>query len=168
MPIGAIFFSIGAFLLGFLICRISPWIYTKVLKGNLSGTWYQKIPSWGNEPEKLDLVECVHHGDTMSGKIRRLKPEDQRYKSWEFAMKVRRSLIFGIFLSDDLRKNPGSYGTLQLNMLDENHLQGFYVRLAVFSSSPSEPTFTDELRQIPFHWERVTLQTKFGEKPPTG
>lgn len=153
MPV-EIILVVGAFALGFVVSRTLPWFYRKIRRGNLSGTWYQVIPSWEGEPEKLDLVECVHYRDTITGKIRRLKPENQRYKSWEFTTKIRRNLIFGIFLSDDVRKNPGSYGTLQLNMLNENHLQGFYVRLTVSPLSPNEATFTDELRRIPFQWKR--------------
>jgi hypothetical protein len=148
-----LFFSLAGFFLAFALVFGRNLFQRLTSRGNLSGVWYQVIPKWEKEAGKLDLIECTHHGDTLSGIIKRLEPQDQRYKSWEFTVKVRKNFIFGAFWSTNVRVNP-SYGTLQLSMLDESHLQGFYVKLIATPMLEDDARFTEELNRVPLQWKR--------------
>ncbi len=156
-----ILISLLFFLVGFLLALVLPlgkkYIQRLTNRGNLSGTWYQLIPPSGNEPKKMDLIECIHEGDTLTGKIKRLEPQDQRFKSWEFTIKVRQNFAFGFFWADNVRVNPGSYGTLQLNMLNETHLQGFYVKLIAAPMLQEDTRFSEELHRTPLQWKRQII-----------
>ena len=120
-------------------------------KGVFTGKWDQLIKAQHDEPEKHDLVLCKHVGETIRGTIRRKNPTDQEFKSWMFQGQVRGSLVFVTFWAKDSAKNPGSYGTIQLHIIDEKHLKGFYVKLKV---TAAQDKFTGELQKIQLDWQR--------------
>lgn len=144
---------IGALLI-WLSENISRSLRTR--RGELSGLWYQIIPQHGTEPNKIDRVECKQINDRLTGNISRIFPPNQRFKEWEFEAKTKRNLLFGTFWSRDTSKNPGSYGTLQLNIIDEKHLEGFYVRLLTVAAEEGTPVFTNKLERIPFSWKKAS------------
>lgn len=123
-------------------------------KGELSGSWHQIIPRQDNEPEKLDLVRCKHTNSRVYGTITRLNPSNQVEKEWEFEAKLRNDLFFGVFWPKDSSINPGSYGTLQLQIINVNSLKGFYVKhLKVAAETKNQ--VNAELKPIQFEWEKL-------------
>jgi len=98
-------------------------------KGVVSGEWEQIVPQQNSEAEKHDHVVCRHIGNKISGHITRLLPHELKFKRWRFEGQMRVSLVFLTFWPVDAAKNPGSYGTIRLHMIDEKQLQGFYVKL---------------------------------------
>jgi hypothetical protein len=125
----------------------------KARPGVLTGEWKQHIPTEHGEPEKVDQVTCKHIGKNLSGHIKRIQPPDQTSKEWYFSGQIRGPLVFMTFWATDAATNPGSYGTIQLNMIDDNTFKGFYVKLIVTTKNER---FTGQLRQCHLEWKRGT------------
>jgi hypothetical protein len=105
--------------------------FLKSRDGELSGEWIQIIYDKNGSILKKDIVECYHLGDRLQGTIQRLEPSTDKYRKWTFEGKILDDLFFGTFLTTDRRRNPGSYGTLQLRKVifqGETTLEGFYIK----------------------------------------
>src|SRR5690348_14223972 len=85
-------------------------------RGTMTGTWWQVIPSFGQEPEKLDRVACRHTGLSVGAKIRRTRPASQEHRAWRFEGRIQGNLLYGVFFSKDAADL--SYGTVQLHKGD--------------------------------------------------
>jgi hypothetical protein len=125
--------------------------YIKSRKGPLTDEWEQIIDAGGIA--KRDRVRCRQIGDRLEGTIERVEPADQKYKMWRFQARIRGAMLFGMFWATDLKKNPGSYGTLQLHMIDYSTLEGFYVKS---TTTPEKSKFIGQLKEFHFKWHRVT------------
>jgi hypothetical protein len=151
---GGIAWSIGTSLLGgvvgFLLKEIIA--YVKGRKGPLTGVWEQTISE--GTITKRDYVKCRQIGDNLKGKIERKEPIDQVSKKWKFQAQIRGSMLFGIFWATDLKRNPGSYGTLQLHMMNQSKLEGFYVKT---TTTLEGSKIIVQLKKIPFSWQRAAL-----------
>lgn len=147
-----LFGIVGSLLGALLVLAVQEMIgRARSRKGVFSGEWEELILAQHGEAEKHDQVTCKHVGNTVSGSIRRQHPTDQTHKNWRFQGHVRGSLIFVTFWATDAAKNPGSYGTIQLHMINEKQLKGFYVKLIV---TASQDKFTGELKQVHVEWLR--------------
>jgi hypothetical protein len=129
--------------------------YIRSRRGILTGSWSQIIDAQKGEPFKRDLVRCRHSGSELRGTIERIEPKDQSYKRWTFRGKNIGNLVFVTFWTGDQVKNPGSYGTIQLNVINENDLRGFYVKLIV---TPSQKQFSGVLQDFSLQWKRSSRQ----------
>ena len=118
-----------------------------------TGTWRQEIPEMRGELGKTDIVLCEHKEDRLSGTIRRLLPESERFKRWSFEARIRKGLVFGTFWPSDEDKNPKNYGTLHLNMISDTYLEGFLVELFC-TDHEGEHRFTGEITHVPTRWIR--------------
>ena len=95
----------------------------------LTGIWRQEIPEREGELGKTDFVLIEQRGDQLTGSIRRLLPESERFKRWDFEAKIRKRLVFGTFWPHDENKNPKSHGALCLNLISDTLLDGFLVEI---------------------------------------
>jgi len=127
--------------------------YMGLLRGPLSGEWEQLIYDEKGQLVKRDRVKLRHIKDTVMGSIRRewSKKGDETYKRWKFLGRVRHRLLFAIFWTTDERRNPESYGTIQLLSKGEE-MEGFYVRLIIRGE---ELAIREELRNIKLKWRRL-------------
>jgi hypothetical protein len=129
--------------------------YIKSRRGVLTGSWIQRIPAQKGQPAKMDRVNCRHIGSCFTGDIQRVEPSEQKHKQWQFSGQLRGSLVFMTFWTTDLARNPGSYGTIQLNMIDDAHLWGFYVKRVVASNVDRDKwQFTEGFEQFEIDWMR--------------
>jgi hypothetical protein len=119
-------------------------------RGLLTGEWDQIIPAQKNQPEKHDLVNCRDNGSKLRGSIERINPAEQSFKKWQFQGQRRGSLLFMTFWTTNLKSNPGSYGTIQLHSIGENHWKGFYVKLIV---TADKEMFTGQLEKFDLEWK---------------
>jgi len=140
--------------------------YVRNSSGELYGEWNQVILNTNGEAIKTDYVKCRHRGTHVTGYIRRFDPADQSQKTWRFTGEIRNKLFFGIYWTDDSKRNPGSYGTLQLYITHEGLLEGFYVRLN--ETQNRRKHFTTELATIPLRWERRKRSRTIGSTGAAG
>lgn len=141
---------IGAIVSAVVIRLWSDWRFRR---GDLSGKWIQYIDAYSDQPQKQDKLLIRHNHVTrmMVGKINRSYPENQEFKEWEFEGRLHENLIFIIFWAVDLKQNSGSYGTIQLQRIDEGHLRGFYIRAKADGTTDS---LTYTVNKIPLEWKR--------------
>ena len=124
--------------------------------GELSGEWIQKTYDENGGVIKKDKVECSHVGNKLTGKIKRIQPIHESYKEWTFEGYFLDDLFFSTFQTSDRRKNPGSYGTLQLHKvihMGATSLNGFYVKSEL--ERGSEPgDVTKSIKRFNLTWEK--------------
>jgi hypothetical protein len=127
------------------------WNSWQCRKGDLTGEWKQYIS--GESGDKVDNISLKHNNVTkkIKGKIKRLEPQNQRNKVWEFEGVIKGHLLFIIFWTSDVRKNPGSYGTIQLHEINENQLSGFYIRPSPIGD---DSEFLNVLIKTSLKWSR--------------
>jgi hypothetical protein len=130
------------------------WKYFQSSKGEFTGTWKQTIPPYQSEPEKIATVKVKHIGDKIICTTLRTSPKLQFDQAWKVEGRIKRGLIFGIYWPKDSSKLPGSYGTLQFHIIDENLFDGYYVRANAQKVNASGQ-FVEKLNFIPIKWERV-------------
>jgi len=120
-------------------------------RGTLRGTWWQHIPAVGNEPFKLDRINCRHRGEELSATIERLEPKEQSHKRWKFRGYVRQGMVFGAFFSDD--PHDPSYGTILLRVSggDVRRWDGFYTRLHIVDNGRKRE---QEIIEVEHFWSR--------------
>ena len=128
------------------------FLYIKSRRGVYSGKWIQIIYDEDGNEIKRDEVIAKHIGNTLRGTVRRVFPENQAHKRWRFEGQIRGRLFFGIFWSTNVVRNPNSYGTLQLNIVNENEMDGFYVKLV---TNAEGFVFTQRLKQVKLKWKRA-------------
>jgi hypothetical protein len=146
--------GIGGGIIGVVVGMLTQevFLYFRSRRGILTGTWSQIIDAQKGELFKRDLVKCLHFGSDIKGTIKRIEPECQNYKRWKFRGKRIGNLVFVTFWTDDQINNPLSYGTIQLNVIDENDLRGFYARLVV---TLGQKQFSGELEDFVLQWKRL-------------
>jgi hypothetical protein len=130
------------------------WDYLRSSKGEYTGTWQQTIPPYNNEPEKIAIVKIKHIGDKLICSTLRTSPKLNYRQEWKVEARAKRNLIFGIYWPIDGSKLPGSYGTLQFHIVNENLFDGFYVR-AHAQPINKDGQYVDKLSTIPLRWERI-------------
>jgi len=160
LPLAAAIF--GAFLFE-IVRRLFRWWDER--RGPLRGRWWQHIPPFQNEPEKLDKMTMRHNSrdGTLAATIERELP--QAGKKWKFDGYVRDSLIFGVFLNDD--PNEMSYGTMRLivSASDKSRWTGEYTRLHLDQKSGK---LISTILNVPVTWSRGRPATQLaqGSRPP--
>lgn len=120
---------------------------------DLTGTWIQEIPSSLDQFEKTDIVECKHKSDTLEGVIKRLLPESERFRRWEFSAHLSEGVVVGILWPKDERKNPNSYGALHLSIISESTLEGVFLEF-ICTKSGKTTRFTGTYNQWPVKWKK--------------
>jgi hypothetical protein len=143
--------TVGA-VLGILLKPL--WDYLASRRGEFTGEWLQVIPPFEGEPEKLATVKIKHVGTRIYGVTERTKPKEAFLQRWKVEGRVQRGLVYGMYWPEDYSKLPGSYGTLQFKIRDENYFEGFYVRVRSGTGADLNE-FRDSLKTIPIRWERV-------------
>ncbi len=125
----------------------------RLLRGSLSGEWEQLIYDENGQLVKRDRVKLRHISDIVMGSIKRVwsVKGDETYKRWKFLGRVRHRLLFAIFWTTDERRNPESYGTIQL-LLKGEVMEGFYVRLIIRGEKLA---IREELKNIKLEWKRL-------------
>jgi hypothetical protein len=119
---------------------------------DLTGVWVQEIaPGFGQLP-KTDMVECVQRENQLGGVINRILPESERFKRWYFSAQVMPSLVLGILWPKDETKNANSYGTIQLNRISDDRLEGFLAEL-LCEGIGLQSRLTGECRQWSIQWK---------------
>lgn len=141
-------------LIGALVAIVlqEVFAYWRGRSGFLAGRWDETLYDKQGNVAKIDRIVVQHHGNVVKGRIRRLNPVDQSFKRWRFYGRIEGNLLFGVFWSTDLRRNPGSYGTIQLHMLNQSRFTGFYVRLDVASDLTG---ISETMSRLKLEWERV-------------
>ncbi|MHB8595433.1 MAG: hypothetical protein ACYDER_01330 [Ktedonobacteraceae bacterium] len=124
--------------------------------GFLTGEWEQVIyDTKGVTETRKDRVIVRHEDNVVKGHVNRLEPIDQRFKSWDLSGRIEGHMLFCTFWSTDLKKNPGSYGTVQLHMINQSRFTGFYLKLGI----TSKPTgFSEALIQTKLEWRRKSTK----------
>lgn len=149
--------EIGSWVGGGLVGVVLTWGYEVIRsswrwsRGPMRGRWYQVIPSFKDQPRKVDEVVCRHSGRTVTASIRRRVPADESHRSWRFEGQTQGNLLYGIFFSRDASEI--SYGTIQMHKQDEfgNVWRGTYCRLRLRATATS---WKEELPHIPLEWDR--------------
>ena len=120
-------------------------------RGTMSGVWWQVIPSFGQEPDKLDRITCRHTAMSVSAEIHRTDPASQTHRSWRFEGRVQGNLLYGVFFSKDAADL--SYGTIQLHK--DNAMgtlwKGTYSRVHL---SAEKKGWTETVPHVPLEWRR--------------
>ena len=122
----------------------------------LSGDWIQLVYDKNGDVIRKDKVECFHVGNRLKGKIKRIKPSHESYKEWTFEGYFLDDLFFATFQTLDRKKNPGSYGTLQLHkviQLGQTSLEGYYVK-SELQIGTEKGDITRSIKQVNLKWER--------------
>jgi hypothetical protein len=121
-------------------------------RGPMRGIWWQSIPVFDDQPQKLDKVKCRHTGNSVSAGIRRTEPDYEVNRAWKFEGRIQGNLLYGIFFSHNA--SDLSYGTIQLHKHDElgTVWKGTYSRLRLRSQ---EESWIEYLPHIPLEWRRV-------------
>jgi hypothetical protein len=122
-------------------------------QNDLTGTWIQEIPSSLDQFEKTDIVECKQESDKLEGVIKRLLPESERFRRWEFLAHVSEGVVLGILWPKDERKNPNSYGALHLSIISESTLEGVFLEF-ICTKSSKITRFTGTYNQWPMKWKK--------------
>lgn len=131
------------------------WEFVASRRGELTGTWRQIIPPFEGEPEKLANVKLRQVGDRLKGTTHRTAPRLEFEQEWKVEARMKRGFAFGMYWPKDTARLPGSYGTLQFKIVDENRLEGFYVRVRMEPEAGNNQTrFRECLKTIPIQWER--------------
>ena len=138
-------------IVGFIIEKL--YSYFRSRNGILTGNWEQIIPAQKDQDPKRDQVKCHHVGQELNGTIHRIEPKKHDFKKWAFKGRIIDNLIFLTFWTTDPIKNPGSYGTIQLNSVPGKDPNGFYVKLIMTSDNKQ---LTGKLEQFDLHWTRVS------------
>ena len=126
--------------------------YFQARRGFLTGEWEQLIFDIDGKVEKRDRITIHHAGDTFKGLVRRLEPIDQSYRSWHLLGRIEGNMIFCIYWSTNFRLNPGSYGTIQLHMINHWDFTGFYVKLVVADKLTE---FSEAFASTRLQWKRI-------------
>jgi hypothetical protein len=129
--------------------------YFKARRGFHTGEWEQVIYDADGKAEKRDRVTIHHEGETFKGLMRRLEPVDQSFRSWHLLGRIESNMIFCIYWSTNFRVNPGSYGTIQLHMINHWDFTGFYVKLVV---SDKLTEFSEAFTSTRLQWKRIALK----------
>lgn len=144
-----------------ILGAIAAVIVTKLWKdwqyrrGELTGEWKQIIYDKTGNIKKTDSISLKHNhfSKKISGKICRKSPDEESKKEWLFEGIIRGNILFMIFWSKDVSINPGSYGTIQLNEVNESNLTGFYIRP---SSDGRDGEILNVLHKTTIEWKRST------------
>jgi len=128
-------------------------MHTLSIAASLSGTWWAVLEAHKDRPRKVDLVEATVSGEDVTATIRRVSPDEQSGRRWDFVGKVRGGYLFGMFYTTTPDLAALSYGTIQLRRASDAGTEwtGFYVRLQVVSGNPGRP---NELEPIKMCWQR--------------
>jgi len=143
--------AVGA-VLGILLKPL--WDFAASRHGEFTGVWQQIIPPFEGEPEKLATVKVRHVSDRLIATTHRTAPKLAFAQNWKVEARIKRGLVFGIYWPEDTSKLPGSYGTLQFKIRDENRFEGFYVRVRP-DGGDDIMEFRESLKTIPLRWERA-------------
>jgi len=130
------------------------WEMWQYKKGDLTGIWEENIYDSSNNILKKDRVELKHNYFTKKvlGKVKREFPKEEDYKEWEFQGIVRGNMLFILYWSTDLSTNSGSYGTIQLNQINESKLTGFYIRPI---SKGKNDKVSNSMKKVVLDWSRI-------------
>lgn len=139
---------VGIMLMAGFDSLISTW---RGRRGAMRGIWWQMIPPFEQEPEKLDRVTCRHTGLSVSARIDRVSPALQQHRAWRFEGRIQGNLVFGVFFSRDAADL--SYGTIQLHKGDAmgRIWKGTYSRVQL---SAEKRGWIESVRHIPLEWRR--------------
>lgn len=149
--------AIFSALVGALLTVVFTWLTHLVQswRGEFTGKWTQIIPPHAGEPEKIAIVTCRHRGDRIYAKTLRTLPTADFPQRWHVEGRIKRGLMFGIYWPETASRLPGSYGTLQFKIVNENLFAGFYVRARVSEAPDACMEFEETLNTIPIRWERI-------------
>lgn len=139
---------IGAVLVVLVQERIS---FLRARHGFLTGQWLQLIYDDQGKVIKRDRLDLRHEGNIIKGHYCRLEPSDQKFKEWQFSGRLEGHLLYGLYWSSDLKKNPGSYGTSQLHMINQAKFTGFYTRLIISNDADK---YSESMALIKIEWTR--------------
>ena len=136
------------------VIALNFWKDWQYRRGELTGEWEQTIYNNKGKIIKTDLVVLKHNhfNKKIIGTIHRKSPNKESKKEWYFEGIIRGNMLFMIFWSNDLSKNPGSYGTIQLNEVNESNLTGFYIRP---NSDGKNGEILKILNKTTIEWKRV-------------
>jgi len=142
-----------------ILGAIGAVIVTKIWKdwqyrrGVLTGEWEQIIYNDAGDIKKKDLVILKHNHFTQKiiGKIHREFPDKESKKEWVFEGIIRGNILFMLFWANDVSINPKSYGTIQLNEINESNLTGFYIRA---TSDGKDGEMLNILHKTIIEWKR--------------
>lgn len=108
---------------------------SSIIKNSIERLFYknksykQIIYNDENTKIKEDIVQLKYNLRTqkIKGTIIRQFPINEVHRSWEFDGIIRNGIFFITFCSDDLVKNPNSYGSIQLESINNNYV-GKYIK----------------------------------------
>lgn len=125
-------------------------------RGPLRGIWWQHIPHFHDQPQKLDMIKCRNSGKSVTAHIQRKEPADEAHRNWNFEGRAQGNLLYGIFYSRNA--SDLSYGTILLHKHDEfgTIWKGTYSRLRLRSE---EEGWVEYLPHIPLEWSRKAPAT---------
>ena len=149
---GQAWWALFGALIGVVMKPLSDYVRSR--NGEFSGRWKQITPPHEGEPEKIAIVQVRHVGDTLYARTERITPKLAFLQRWKVEARVKRGLVFGMYWPEDSAKLPGSYGTLQFKIRDENLFDGFYVR-ARNAPVTDVNQYSESLKTIPLRWERM-------------
>lgn len=78
-------------------------------RGPLRGVWWQSIPPFHDQPQKLDMVKCRNSGKAVTAHIQRKEPVAEASRNWHFEGRAQGNLLYGIFYSRDASDNDLKY-----------------------------------------------------------
>lgn len=102
-------------------------VFVREGRGPFAGAWEDRIYDETDHVVKRDRIE-VRQGprsDYVHGRIRRFYPQDQRYREWNFAGRIRDGNFFAAFWSVD--RAIRSYGCWYLQQVSDFRFEGYYL-----------------------------------------
>jgi len=121
--------------LGFFSYRI--YRYARSSRGQLSGTWYGEVFDESGQIVKYDLYRVKHSRENLFVTGRRLYPESQQHRTWDFQGVYRDRTVSGHYKSIDPRVK--SLGAVLLIADDRGELlRGFFMTISSGSTEPGK------------------------------
>ncbi len=96
-------------------------------RSGLTEKWKINIYNTKEEIVKQDSVNMKHRGKDINGKIKRVMPDWQSHRKWEFIGKKHNDDIFIIFISDN--ENIPSSGCARVHLEKDFRYEGFYFKI---------------------------------------
>lgn len=126
-------------------------------RGEFRGTWYEIVPAWRDQPERIDRLKVRQRGQRITVSAQRLRPGGaEQGRRWRMTGYVHGNVLVGIFHITTPNVDASSFGTFTLHrdssVKESSVWRGTYVRP---DSEPLEVIVAGNQPQRPIVWQRA-------------
>jgi len=124
-------------------------------RGEFRGTWYQILPPWRNQPERIDRLTVRQRGQRIRVSVKRLGPHSETKRRWKMTGYVHGNVLVAVFYTTTPKEDSSSYGVLTLHR--DTQIKESSVWRGTYNRPDTEPL--DVIRQgcatnRPIVWQR--------------